>query len=532
MTATTIANLTTIAAASHGAGPALVDDDATLTWSEVESRVTHLAANLVSLGIEHGDRVVVSTAKSVLSHITFHALLRIGAVVVPIDPRAPASQAADIANSAKSSVVIADAAVVIKRELALDPDRWRLIISATGECEGAESTTAALSNERLLAAQAVQLPTVEPSDEAYIIFTSGSTGQPKGIVHTHASAVAYAHLAKDAHGLTEHDVLAGLAPLHFDMSTLELYAAPLAGSTVAPVPDSLLKFPASVVEHSRKHSATVWYLVPTLAMLLVERGGLNDEPVRSLRLVVYAGESYPPTAVRELMGAIPHAAIQNAFGPAETNVVSVFAVDETTARLDAIPIGEPWSGARFDLVRLENSADAGGPLFELWLAASTMMAGYLERPDLTAARMRTDSEGTAWYQTGDIVRETDHGVVFVGRSDYQVKIHGVRLELEAIEAAIEQMPGVRTVVATAVPPSNPEGVEVVVLGDSSAELTQTAVRRYAALVLNPAAVPSIVNFVDEMPQTQSGKIDRARVRAAVTSRKLAASDTSKLCPSD
>ncbi|NOX30917.1 MAG: D-alanine--poly(phosphoribitol) ligase [Actinobacteria bacterium] len=532
MTATTIANLTTIAAASYGAGPALVDDDTTLTWSEVESRVTHLAANLVSLGIEHGERVVVSTAKSVLSHITFHALLRIGAVVVPIDPRAPASQAADIANLARSSVVIADAAVVIKRGLAAESDRWRLMISATGECEGAESTTATLSNNRLPSAQAVRPPTVEPHHEAYIIFTSGSTGQPKGIVHTHASAVAYAHLAKDAHDLTEHDVLAGLAPLHFDMSTLELYAAPLAGSTVAPVPDSVLKFPSSVVEHSRKHSATVWYLVPTLSKLLVERGGLKEHPVPSLRLVVYAGESYPPTAVQELMDAVPDAAIQNAFGPAETNVVSVFAVNETTARLDAIPIGEPWPGARFDLVRLDESAGADGALFELWLAGSTMMAGYLGRSDLTASRMRTDSEGTAWYQTGDIVRKTEHGVVFVGRGDHQVKVRGVRLELEAIEAAIEKMPGVRTAVAMAVPPSNPEGVEVVVLGDSGIELTQTAVRRHAALVLNPAAVPSIVHFVDELPQTQSGKLDRSRVRAAVASLNSAVSNASSRAPSD
>jgi len=122
--------------------------------------------------------------------------------------------------------------------------------------------------------------------------------------------------------------------------------------------------------------------------------------------------------------------------------------------------------------------------------------------------------------------------VFVGRSDYQVKIRGVRLELEAIEAAIEQMPGVRTVVAIAVPPSNPEGVEAVVVGDSSVELTQTAVRRHAALVLNQAAVPSIVHFVDEMPQTQNGKVDRTRVRAAIASRNSTVSDPSRLSPND
>jgi acyl-coenzyme A synthetase/AMP-(fatty) acid ligase len=315
--------------------------------------------------------------------------------------------------------------------------------------------------------------------------------------------------AADAHGLCADDVVAGIAPLHFDMSTLELYVAPFVGAAVAPVADPVLRFAASVVAHTVRHQATVWYLVPSLLTSMIEANLLSTESVPSLRLVAYAGEPYPGPKVAALVERLPGVRIQNAYGPAETNVVSVYDVGPDTAFHDAVPLGWAWSGAVFD-VRGDNS--------ELWLAADTMMQGYLGRPDLTAERMETDSRGQRWYRSGDVVRLTDDGWVFAGRVDHQIKLRGVRLELEALEALLEGLDGVSVAVVAGYPADQP--VELVA-GIVATDAASSGVAAQARRVLPASATPIEITRLSEVPNTQSGKVDRSRIRTSLRQRKAA-----------
>lgn len=348
-----------------------------------------------------------------------------------------------------------------------------------------------------------------PDDEAYLIFTSGSTDEPKGIVHTHRSASAYVNAAASAHGLVVGDVLAGMAPLHFDMSTLELYVAPAVGAAVAPVPDGVLRFPASVLDHSQRFGCTVWYLVPTLLRSLISTGEVSSDRLMSLRLVAYAGEPLSPSVAAELLRRLPSTRLQNAYGPAETNVVSVFDVQERNVGGASIPLGMPWPAARFEV--REPTADGPG---ELWLASETLMKGYLGRDDLTSERVRVDDHGTRWYRTGDIVEAGPDGFVFLGRTDHQVKIKGVRLELEALEAALERHPAIDVAVIAAIPSNSPVELVVGVVG----QLDETELRQAAASLLPPSAHPTAWHPLDQLPTTQSGKIDRSRIRSDLAQR--------------
>ena len=225
-------------AARDPGGAALTDGRTQLDWSEYQGRAASLGGALAGAGVRPGDRVAIHLPKSVDSFVAAHAIVRLGAVMVPIDWFAPPDYVADV-------ILDADVAAIVS---AADQQRIDEILGSA-------------AGPPVLAADAFAPPAgpadVDPSGPAYIVYTSGSTGTPKGIVHTHASALAYARRAVDTYELTSTDRLANIAPLHFDQSTFELWAGPLAGAAVVVVPDGVLRFPASLSDLVARERATV-----------------------------------------------------------------------------------------------------------------------------------------------------------------------------------------------------------------------------------------------------------------------------------
>jgi acyl-coenzyme A synthetase/AMP-(fatty) acid ligase len=333
-----LAQLLPLAAHRFGNAEALVGDDARWTWRELERVTRALAASLIRAGVRPGDRVAVARPKAAESVVAMHGVLRSGAVAVPVDPMAPAPAARQVLGDAAVRAVVGDMSTIAK----LDP--WSvdgvhlLTVIATGAVDPADPRCLAWDLAISTTDERTPLPRPAPDDAAYIIYTSGSTGRPKGILHTNASALAYVERAVETHAITAADRIGGMCPLHFDMSTLELYAGPLAGATTVVMNEAQLKFPATLAERSETERVTFWYAVPFQLRQIVERGALERRNLRSLRHVVYAGEPYPPMALRALMERLPHVAVTNAYGPAEVNVCTVH---EVTAPPDdrAIPIG-------------------------------------------------------------------------------------------------------------------------------------------------------------------------------------------------
>ena len=475
-------------------GDALTDGRVHLDWSEYRDRAASLGGALVAVGVQPGDRVAIHLPKSVDSFVAAHAIVRLGAVMVPVDWFAPADYVAG---------VIRDADVAA-------------IISSAGEQRLAEIVDAG-PRTSVVAPDAAGPPAppadVGPSSPAYIVYTSGSTGKPKGIVHTHASACAYASRAVDTYGLTASDRLANIAPLHFDQSTFELWAGPLAGAAVVVVPDGVLRFPASLSDLVARERATVWYSVPFAIMQLVTRGAPQERDLTALRWVLFGGESFPPTALGAAQRALPHARFSNVYGPAEVNQCTFHHLDspvDESAMDAAIPIGRPWPGAEVLLVDDDDRALGGACEGQLLVSTDTMMDGYWRRPDLTAAAIEVRPEtgdSQRWYRTGDLVRRLDDGtLVFIGRSDHQVKVRGHRIELEAVESVVTEVPGVDAC-AVLVERGDEDRLVALVAPDpddadraSILALLQRRLPRYS--------VPAEIVGVASLPRTGVGKIDR------------------------
>lgn len=495
----------------------LTDGRTVLNWADAIDRVARLSAVLERCGVAVGDRVGVRLAKSVDSFVAVHAVLRVGAVMVPLDPLAPAAHAIAVIEDAGVAVVIADRR---SRDLGVVLDATSvhsvLLPGAPADAGLVTDRAVRLFTEDDLAA-ATPTPksrVASPVDPAYIIYTSGSTGRPKGIVHTHASALAYAEEAARHYGLHGADRFANIAPLHFDQSTFELYAASLVGAAVLVVPDPVLRFPASLSDLISRERVTVWYSVPYLLEQLSTRGGLDERDLSALRWVLFGGEAFAPGQLSRLMAQLPDATFSNVYGPAEVNQCTVY--DLAEAPTDSVPIGRAWAAAD---VRVVDPDDLATPVVGkpgvLLVSSPTMMSHYWNRPDLTAASTIVDPSGR-WYVTGDLVDRNAAGeLIFLGRVDNQIKLRGHRIELEAIDELLRDGPGVDAGITIVRSIDDGDDVLVALVTPTDTSLGAEARALLAADIaadlnarLPRYAVPSAVHVVGRLPRTGTGKIDR------------------------
>ena len=455
-----------------------------LTYAELDQRCSALAVRLRDLGVRPGDRVGVWVHKSVESMAAVHAVLRLGAAYVPLDPAASAGVLARVVADAGVGVLVTNTRQARIAELMAEMPELHVLESSSVDDATLEQVPA---------------QHVSPDAMAYLMYTSGSTGQPKGIVHTHASALAYATRASELYGLRRDDLLANIAPLHFDQSTFELFSGPIAGAASLFVPEPYLRLPASLSQLVQDERPTVWYSVPSVLRMLVDRGALQERDLSSLRWVLFGGEVYPPAALAQLMQHCPKARFSNVYGPAEVNQCTYHHLDSPPATDRAIPIGRAWDAT-------ELAIDDG----ELLVRTDTVMAGYWQRPELTDAAFVVGPDGSKdWYATGDLVdRQADGELVFVGRRDNQVKVRGQRVELEAVDAALRALPGVEEGVG--VVGEGPDGLPVVegrVILRPEITLSDEASNLLAA-TLPSHAVPHRLVVVGSLPRTSNGKVDR------------------------
>ncbi len=502
-TAKLLTDLVEMAAGSRPDAEALTDGADRYSWAEYRDRSAVLAGALVARGVEPGDRVGVLMPKSIRSFVAVHAIQRAGAIVVPLDWFAPDANVHGVLGEAGVGTLVTTASG--RRLDGLAPLGLALV-DPSADLDDAP----------------IDPHPADPDDPAYIIFTSGSTGRPKGIVHTHASALAYARRAVDTYELGVDDRLANIAPLHFDQSTFELYAAPLAGAAVVVVPDGVVRFPASLAALLDAERATVLYTVPYVIEQLVERGDLPAGGLASLRWVKYGGEAFAPSRLRAAMAALPDARFSNVYGPAEVNQCTVHHVDTPPADDGSVPIGLPWDGVEMLIVDGEHVVDDDRP-GELWVAGPTTMRGYWERPDLTDRSLTTRNDGTGpWYRTGDLVRRSDDGLIFLGRADNQVKVRGNRVELEAIDAVLRDHASVSGGAAFV----DRTGAEPRLVAVVSPELDDSEKKSLIAHLrsqLPPYAVPTDLFVVGSLPRTPTGKIDRPATASAIAD--LSGADT-------
>ena len=339
-----------------------------------------------------------------------------------------------------------------------------------------------------------------PDDLAYILYTSGSTGQPKGVMHTHGSALAFVDWAQDTFTPTEIDCFASHAPFHFDLSVFDLFVALGSGACLVLIDDELGRNPRALARQLERSRVTICYSTPSVFSLLAEYGRLDRVDCSTLRAVLFAGEVFPMPALRRLQSRWPQPRYANLYGPTETNVCTAYMLPSPLPanRDRPVPIGTACSGNR--------CAVRDG---ELWVAGASVMAGYWDRPEQTAACLHTDSTGTVWYRTGDDVRETPDGFEFVGRRDRMVKRRGHRIEPGEIEATLAQHPDLLEVAVTAMAGTDATEIVAHVCPRAGRAASTIDLKRWCAERLPRAMIPDAFAVRSTLPRTTTDKIDYA-----------------------
>lgn len=492
---------------------AIRDGQQVLSYSELDAAADRVACALSALGVGVGDRVGLYLEKSIAAVMALYGTMRAGAAYVPIDPTSPVSRAAYIAADAAVAALISDAKRIGELR-ALDSAVAARGISVDMASDGFLPWRDVMAS----GAPAPQRQVID-TDLAYILYTSGSTGQPKGVAISHRSSLTFVRWAQAALGLRGDDVFSSHAPLHFDLSTFDLFACAMSGGTMCLVPHGAALFPVRLADWLRESGITVWYSVPSALTMLVRYGELESRQPEHLRLVLFAGEVFPPRYLAQLMKLVQRARFFNLYGPTETNVCTYEEV------LSPPPDGGPpvLIGRACENARCRVIDDSGGELTgvgaegELVVSGSTVAQGYWG--DAERTRLRFPAPFT--HRTGDIVQIAEEAPApryrFVGRRDHLVKTRGYRVELGEVEAALYTHPAVEECIAVAVP-DELLGNRIVafskVRGDQAE--TEHTLQAHCRSRLPSYMLPERIYLTDGLPRTTSDKFDRLALAARAT----------------
>lgn len=523
MTAHLLHHLLEVGASTRPEGEAVVDRERSITYGELDRRANQLAHLLVELGVGRGDRVGLYLAKSLESVLGIFAILKAGAAYVPLDPQAPVARLAFIAADCGIRCLLSEKQKSRAwQELRTSgaPLETVVVLNGDGVDDAGPGPMAVIDISRADShpVSAPELATID-LDLAYILYTSGSTGAPKGVMLSHLNAITFVNWGVDRFSLNETDRLSSHAPLHFDLSVFDIFAAAASGAAIVLVPPQISVFPVEVVRFIERNRITVWYSVPSILTMMTLRAGLVGGELPTLRAVLFAGEVFPTKYLRQLMALLPHVRFHNLYGPTETNVCTHYEVPVLPDdQAEAIPIGRAITDVEVFAVTDDGRRAEPGEVGELLVRGTTVMNGYWGDPERTARGLVPNpfGQGSAdqAYRTGDIVREDASGDYrFLGRRDAQIKSRGYRIELGEIETALYAHPSVVECAVIAVPDeviSNKIKAYVVVKdGAGEKDLVRSCTERIPRYML-----PEEFEFRESLPKTSTGKIDRQNLLAA------------------
>ncbi|MGN7131733.1 amino acid adenylation domain-containing protein [Rhodococcoides corynebacterioides] len=458
--------------------PALTFGETTLTYAETAERAGRVGTALRRRGVVPGDVVALSMPRSLESVLGMYGVLHAGAAYLPLDPEQPAERIAAVLDTARPRCVLTE-----------------------------DDVAAAVTDSDASDAPAP----VRPDDLAYVLFTSGSTGRPKGVAVTHRAITNRLEWMQHEYPLTDDDVVLQKTPSTFDVSVWEFFWPLRVGARLVIAEPGVHREPRRLLAAMIDAEVTTVHFVPSmLAAFVAEMRDSRVCPTR-LRRVFSSGEALPADTAAAFTDAtaVP---LHNLYGPTEA------AVDVTYRRfrpgdVGTVPIGRPVWNTRVHVLDARLRPVPVGVAGELYLAGVQLARGYVGRPDLTADRFVADpiaADGSRLYRTGDLARwRSDGDLDYLGRTDFQVKVRGLRIELGDVEAALLAHPGVDHAVAVARPDHRGDTRLVgYVAGPSAASLSPDDVRATAAARVPAYMVPDVVTVLDALPLGSSGKVDR------------------------
>ncbi|WP_416768984.1 amino acid adenylation domain-containing protein [Pseudomonas sp. RHF3.3-3] len=489
---------------------ALVHQDESLSYGELNARANQVAHRLLALGVRPDDRVAICVERGPAMIIGLLGILKSGAGYVPLDPAYPRERLAYTLRDSEPVALLSQQSV----QEALPPVQVPVI-----NLDDLDLRDESVRNP--------QVPRLTSASLAYVIYTSGSTGLPKGVMVEHRNVARLFTATEDWFGFNEQDTWALFHSFAFDFSVWEIWGALLHGGRLLIVPQLVSRSPQDCYALLCSAGVTVLNQTPSAFRQLIAAQGDNAQP-HALRQVIFGGEALDTAMLKPWYARAVNAGTQlvNMYGITETTVhVTYYPLQaEDAQRIGASPIGKRIPDLQLYVLDARREPVPVGVVGELYVGGAGVARGYLNRAELSAERFLANpfsqEPNARLYRTGDLARwVADGSLEYLGRNDEQVKIRGFRIELGEIEAQLAACEGVRDALVL-VREDEPGDKRLVayVIGNTDAGQLREQLRQTLAEYMLPSAFVNLEAF----PLTANGKLDRKALpapdRSAVASR--------------
>ncbi len=489
---------------------ALVCDGHRYSYADLGTRINTLAHTLRESGVKRGDRVALFLDNSVELAVGVYATLTIGAVFMPVNALTKQDKLAYLLNDSRAAALVTDIALenIWVEALAENKSVIAAIVvngDATNFAESVASRCVPYPTN-LISIKITEPATID-CDLASIIYTSGSTGEPKGVMLTHLNMVSAARSVSGYLELKPDDIIICVLPLAFDYGLYQLLMSIKVGATL--VLERSFVFPIKVLEIMVKENVTVFPGVPTIFSLLMNLKGLEKFDLAALRKITNTAAALSEEHIRRLRALFPQAILYSMYGLTECKRVTFLPPDQLDIRPTSVGRGMP--NEEVWLVDDAGNRLPNGSTGELVIRGSNVMRGYWEKPAETAKRLKPGPNvGEMVLYSGDLFRTDEEGwLYFVARRDDIIKSRGEKVSPREVENAIYSLEGVQDVAVIGIADEVlGQAIKAFIVQREGFSLTEREVIRHCLGHLENFMAPKVVEFVIELPKTDTGKIKK------------------------
>ena len=502
---------------------ALVCGEQRWTYKALDQRADHLATALLDAGVARQDRVAVLMDNCAETVISLYGILKAGGVFIILAGSLKGAKLRYILENSGANVLITHTskAKVVCNALSEGTGDRKLIWIGPKKRIPEQLLKSSLIWDEIFSEfddkiaydqKDSRLPRCIDVDLATLIYTSGSTGEPKGVMSTHHNMISAARSIVQYIGNVEDDIILDVLPLSFDYGLYQVIMAFMFGGTV--VLERSFLYLHSILERIAQEKVTGFPIVPTIVAMLLKLQDLKKYDFSTLRYMTNTGAALPVEHIRRLRDMFPHVTMISMFGLTECKRVSYLPPEE----LESIPssVGKAMPNCEVFVVDENGSEVAPGETGELIIKGSNVMQGYWADPEITAKTYKDGQYPSGRIlHSGDYFRQDERGFLyFLGRKDDMIKSKGERISAKEVENNISSMEGVAEVAVIGVPDEIfGQAIKAYIVSAPDVELPERQVLKYCAANMEIFMVPKYIEFMDSLPKTPNGKIDKKQLKA-------------------
>ncbi|MDA1476807.1 D-alanine--poly(phosphoribitol) ligase subunit DltA [Bacillus changyiensis] len=483
---------------------AFVNAEAKLTYRELWTKSEILANRLQKETIGDASPIIVYGHMQPEMAVSFLACVKAGHPYIPVDTSIPADRVLKIIKSSKAELLLNNSGNTV--------DTGDALISVIDpiHLDGAVHHETNPENW------------VKDDQTFYIIYTSGSTGNPKGVQISARNLQSFTDWITNDFPVENGHVFLNQAPFSFDLSVMDLYPCLQSGGTLWTVTKDMINRPKILFEALKESNINVWTSTPSFAQMCLMDPSFSEELLPDLSVFMFCGETLPASVAKQLKERFPKARVFNTYGPTEATVAvtSIEVTDEILERYSSLPVGSEKPETEIVIINEDGEAVKDGEKGEIIITGASVSKGYLGEAELTEKAFFTYN-GAPAYRTGDAGHKENGQLFFLGRLDFQIKLHGYRIELEEIEYHINQSQYVQS--AVIIPFYREDKIEYLIAvivpakHDFEKEYQLTsAIKKDLGSTLPAYMIPRKFVYQQEIPMTANGKIDRKRLKEEVS----------------